>query len=248
MQVVEKHRILVADDEDSYRLSVMKHLQLSGLYDADGVGSGEAALEAMNTNHYDLLILDYKMGEVSGLNVLQRMFEQKMILPVIMVTSAGSETIAVEAMKLGAYEYVRKEEFALNRFPDLVRATLERQRFTLEREHGTRSPKKTPEKSEVSEALRSAGVFFSDSANAAIQVLDGELREYRHRISPNLNPSVRTDLDRIFKSVEVQVKVVSLLTEVLTELAALVSGDANTSVRASDSERDFTPVKNTREP
>ncbi len=204
-------------------MSVARRLRDTDLYDVDEVDSGEEVIAAIRYNSYDLLIIDHRMGQVSGLNVLQWMLEQKMSIPVIMVTGAGTETIAVEAMKLGAYDYIQKEAFELNHFPALVRATLERHSFKMERQQCERHPEEAGPSHEPPNLSRDAGMFFSDSADAAFHLIADGFSEYRKRIRPNLNPSVRSELDRIMMNAEEQLKMVSLLTAVLSDVTELAS-------------------------
>src|SRR3972149_1593679 len=71
---------------------------------------------------------------MSGLNVLQWMNEQKIETPVVMLTAAGSEIVAVEAMKYGAYDYIRKEQIDISHVPVILRGVNERFQFRKEKE------------------------------------------------------------------------------------------------------------------
>lgn len=104
-------QILIVDDEEPFRKVVSVVLQDRGGFDVEECESGESAIAALRQRAYDVVILDYRMEAVSGLNVLQWMLEQKIDTPVIVLTGAGSEHIAVEAMKLGAYDYIQKDLF-----------------------------------------------------------------------------------------------------------------------------------------
>ncbi len=130
---VKKITILVADDEDTIRKSILYTLRATDQYVVDSAESGLEAIESLQKRHYDILILDYIMPGMSGLNVLQKMLELKIETGVIMLTGAGSEYIAVEAMKLGAYDYVRKDLFDLNHLPTLINGVYERMMFKKER-------------------------------------------------------------------------------------------------------------------
>jgi DNA-binding response OmpR family regulator len=78
-------RILVVDDEASIRRLVSGTLANSG-YDVDAAENGADAWEALQVNHYDLLITDNNMPKVSGVELLQRLHATRMELPVIMAT------------------------------------------------------------------------------------------------------------------------------------------------------------------
>jgi DNA-binding NtrC family response regulator len=129
----KKINVLIADDEESFRKSILYSLRSTNQYNVDSAESGEETLEALQQHSYDILVLDYVMPGMSGLNVLQKMLELKIETAVIMLTGAGSEYIAVEAMKLGAYDYVRKDLFDINHLPTLINGVYERFMFKKER-------------------------------------------------------------------------------------------------------------------
>jgi len=194
-------------------------LRKSGLYVVDEVGSGEEAIRALKEVDYDLAILDHHMGEVSGLNVMQWFFEQKMQIPVIVLSGAGSDTIAVEMMKLGATDYVRKDQMELNRFPAFVNTTIEAFRSRRERQRGGVSIGRVMQKSDVIGLLENTSASFSRSAEAVIGLISDEFDEYRSRVRPNLAPSAQSDIDKIMKNFQEQLKLVSLFTKTLADLA-----------------------------
>lgn len=128
--------ILLVDDEGFFISLLASQLRDEYGYRTDTAFSGKEAIQKIGSarSYYDVVILDYLMPEVSGLNVLQRMHEQKNETPVVMLTAAGSETIAVEAMKLGAYDYVRKEHVDVHRLAVVIQATHERRLFRITKE------------------------------------------------------------------------------------------------------------------
>lgn len=221
MSFATKARILVADDEASYRMSVAMILLKSGLFEVDEASSGEEALAALNRAQYDLIILDHEMGEVSGLNVMQWLHEQKMQIPVIILTGSGSDTIAVEMMKLGAYDYVRKDQIEISRFPVLVNTTLEGYQSRLERQRTGASAGRALQKNDVISMLENTSSSFSRSAEAVIGLIADEFDEYHKRVRPNLAPSARSDVDRIMKNFQEQLKLVTLFTKTLADLTLI---------------------------
>jgi len=101
------HTILVIDDERSMRefLSIM--LGKEG-YRAIAIDNGNDALEFISKNKYDLIITDIKMPKMSGIDILRESMALHPNTPVIMITAFASTEVAVEAMKLGAYDYITK--------------------------------------------------------------------------------------------------------------------------------------------
>jgi two-component system nitrogen regulation response regulator GlnG len=100
-------RILVADDEESMRWVLSKALKRKG-FSVDLAIDGRQALSMVQDNSYDLAILDIKMPGINGLDLLDKIREQKKDLLVVIMTAEASMKNAVEAMKRGAYDYITK--------------------------------------------------------------------------------------------------------------------------------------------
>jgi DNA-binding NtrC family response regulator len=101
------HRILVVDDEEI----VLKSCQriLAGRdYEVDVESDGLQALERINQDYYEVLVLDIKMPRIDGLQILQRVKEGHPDIDVIMITGLHDIESAVKAMKLGAFDYLPK--------------------------------------------------------------------------------------------------------------------------------------------
>jgi DNA-binding NtrC family response regulator len=99
--------ILVVDDERTIGIAIQRLLKGRG-YDVDAVLSGEEAIERLGPGSYHLVITDLSLKGFSGMDLLRWIKEHKPETAVIMITAYGSEKIAVEAMKLGAADYVPK--------------------------------------------------------------------------------------------------------------------------------------------
>src|SRR5262245_32251409 len=100
-------RILVVDDEESIREFFEIMLKREG-YEVVTASNGREALEKLKKAKVDLILSDIQMPEMSGLELLAAVKELDPELVVIMITAFGSTETAVEAMKLGAYDYVQK--------------------------------------------------------------------------------------------------------------------------------------------
>ncbi len=108
--------ILVVDDEASIRRTLREILEYED-YGVDAVVDGEEALSAIRSNAYDLVLLDVKMPKLDGMEVLKAIAEEAPELPVVMISGHGTIETAVEATKLGAYDFIEKP-------PDLNRLLL----------------------------------------------------------------------------------------------------------------------------
>jgi DNA-binding NtrC family response regulator len=122
--------ILIVDDEAAQRTMIRGFLQKQGLHVSD-VGSGEQALRAVQSETFDLVISDYKMPMMSGLEVLAGIKQINPTLPVVILTAYGTVDSAVEAMKAGAYDYLSKP-VDLDELLHLIGRVQERQRLVTE--------------------------------------------------------------------------------------------------------------------
>jgi len=107
--LTEQHsaRILIAEDEANLRLVLQKELERLG-YRVQAAPDGEAALRKLEETNVDVLLCDINMPRVDGMEVLRRVHERPNPPEVIMLTGQATVETAVEAMKLGAYDYLTK--------------------------------------------------------------------------------------------------------------------------------------------
>ena len=99
--------IFVTDDELAIRSAIMKRLGRQG-HRVAGYESGEALIEALHHDLPDLILLDLKMPGLNGLDTLKQVRQLAPSAMVIMLTAYGTVQDAVEAMKLGAYDFLIK--------------------------------------------------------------------------------------------------------------------------------------------
>lgn len=103
----EKKGVLVIDDEKNIRMTLEKALQGAG-YDVETAINGENGLEKMEEEQFPVMLLDMKLPGINGMEVLREIKDMDYKTRVIMITGYGSIDTAVEAMKLGAVDYLRK--------------------------------------------------------------------------------------------------------------------------------------------
>lgn len=127
MAVLEA-RILVCDDEEHVLLTLQAILQEDG-YRVDVAADGVKAIEALRASHYDLVLTDLKMPGVDGLGVLAEVQKSSPSTVTIMMTGYGSVGSAIEAVHLGAYEYLLKP-MEVPELKQAVRRSLERKRLS----------------------------------------------------------------------------------------------------------------------
>ncbi|MDQ3606784.1 MAG: response regulator, partial [Gemmatimonadota bacterium] len=103
----ETARILIIDDDHAFRIGTGALLSDEG-YTVDAAPGGDAGLERLRTEPYDLVLLDLKMPGRTGLSVLEEIRRSGNDLPVLMLTGYATVDTAVQALKLGADDYITK--------------------------------------------------------------------------------------------------------------------------------------------
>ena len=122
--------VLVVDDEQSIRHFVKCALVDAG-YHVSEAGSGEAAMRLFRAEGPDLVVLDVRLPHADGLDLLAEIQQDSPGLPVIIITAVADVKKAVEAMRRGAFYFLRKP-LALDELEGLVREGLEKRRLRLE--------------------------------------------------------------------------------------------------------------------
>jgi two-component system, NtrC family, response regulator AtoC len=122
---MRKTKIMVVDDEHLIRWSLEQNLKKQG-YDVCTAGTGEDALRLAREEQPELVLLDYHLPGINGLEVLQRLKELDEDILVIMVTAQGGLETAVNTMRHGAYDYINKP-FNLDEMALVIRKALETQ-------------------------------------------------------------------------------------------------------------------------
>jgi DNA-binding NtrC family response regulator len=103
----EKKQILIADDEANIRRVLAAQLAKDG-YEVHTAEDGRAAMDVLAEHHVDVVITDLRMPRVDGMQLLAHVASTLPDVPVIMITAHGTVDTAVEALKLGAFDYVTK--------------------------------------------------------------------------------------------------------------------------------------------
>ena len=169
--------IAIVDDEEDMRQSISQWLSLSG-FNTQTFSSAEEALKALSSDYKGIIVTDIRMPGMDGMAFLKRLMSLDSALPVIMITGHGDVPMAVEAMRIGAYDFLEKP-FDPERMSELARRATQARRLTLDNRQlrrelsdGTVLLKKLVGSSPVMERLRED---ILDLAQADGHVLiDGE--------------------------------------------------------------------------
>src|SRR5262250_917453 len=165
-------KILVVDDEPSNRNILRQELTHEG-YSVETANDGAEALKKVVSSRPDLIVLDYMMPGLSGLDVLKELRKREDDTPVVMITAYGTLERAVEAMKEGAYDFITRP-FEPDHIVLVVQKALERQRLkrgieVLSEEIGERYRLivgESPKMSHVAELAKKAA-----TSNATVMLL-----------------------------------------------------------------------------
>ncbi|HBL16901.1 MAG: hypothetical protein A2X36_08155 [Elusimicrobia bacterium GWA2_69_24] len=170
--------ILVTDDEQDMRLALMNTLEMAG-YSVLDAGSGKEALERLKTAEIDLVLLDIRLPDMDGVQILKKIKVEHPGLPVIMCTGFGSLETAVKTVQLGAADYISKPFENKDLFQRIEKALSKRQlkaqsgpiTMRLMRELGVEAKAVEPSRDEDSAGESSGGRGTLKKAATALAFL-----------------------------------------------------------------------------
>ncbi len=123
-------KIAIVDDEKDMRQSISQWLALSG-FDTETFASAEDALKGLSPEYPGIVVSDIKMPGMDGMQLLKRLKSVDSTLPVIMITGHGDVPMAVEAMRIGAFDFLEKP-FNPDRMTELAKKATQARRLTLD--------------------------------------------------------------------------------------------------------------------
>jgi PAS domain S-box-containing protein len=136
-------RVLYAEDNaadaDLTRAHFCEH---APDFEIEVVQTGQACLDRLSRTTCDLLLLDYRLPDMEGLDVLRTLVRTDTLIPVVLVTGSGDEDVVVKALHLGATNYVPKAGNYLETLPDLLRGAIEEYRAKKNQRLLTRAPRR----------------------------------------------------------------------------------------------------------
>jgi DNA-binding response OmpR family regulator len=216
--------ILLVDDEETFVKVLAFHLRDHFGYRTTVACSGKDAIGLIESSRsgFDVVLLDYMMPEMNGLNVLQRMLEQKNQTPVIMLTAAGSEHIAVESLKLGAYDYVRKELIDISHLDILIRGTHERHMYRVNEMMEQERLKEMALNNDATERVRRVVNAITPKLNSALAQLAVSAEYEPERLMKALGDEERKELKKLLADVRQGVQTLETATRGLLSLFELL--------------------------
>jgi signal transduction histidine kinase/FixJ family two-component response regulator len=128
-------KILIVEDNISHQKLIIKTLSNFDIpLEIDSASSADECLEKVFNSKPDIILLDYNLGPgMNGIDIIKEIKEKGIDSTIIMVTGGGSEEVAVEAMKLGAYDYIIKSPGYLTLLSSVVKKAIEKRKYEMER-------------------------------------------------------------------------------------------------------------------
>lgn len=209
--------LLIEDDEDDYiMVREMLSRQTAVEFDLEWVSSYDAALETIGCNHHDVHLLDYRLGDRNGLELLRDLRRRGCIVPIIFMTGQGDYDVDVEAMKAGVADYLIKDQINPLILERSIRYAIERNRteqelrslsaqlLRVQEEERKRIARELHDSigaalsaakfsAENALALMEQGKAGTDVMKGLVSIIQNAIDESR-RIMTDLRPSVLDDL------------------------------------------------------
>lgn len=162
MEQMQRTPILLIDDNEAFANLVrdlLSSIQRGKNYELQWVDTYDAGLETLLQGNHDICLLDYVLDKEDGLSLLGKALASGCATPVVMLTGHGSQDLDIEAMRLGAVDYLDKKEISATLLERTIRHSIERKRArdALQKAHDeleTRVCERTAELSRIVELLR----------------------------------------------------------------------------------------------
>src|SRR5689334_9696882 len=122
--------LLVEDDEEDYFLARAGLSNAEDIvFNLDWIKTYDAALEAIRCNRHDVYLIDYRLGARDGLELLREAVALGCKAPLILLTVVGDHEVDVEAMRVGAADYLMKDQISASLLVSSIRHTMDRMRI-----------------------------------------------------------------------------------------------------------------------
>ena len=198
--------ILLIDDDDGYqsivkhRLSPFQNKQFEVIWEKEG----ERAVETLKANSsIDLILMDYYLQNQTGLDVTKKIFEEKINVPILFLTSNKDLRAAVDAMKYGVEDYLLKEDMDDTILPRTILNVLERVRLKKQVDEAEKQKMLSRKKTEAVQELVVTVCHEFNNPLAAIKITTAILS--RQKLSDE-EKALLDSLNRNVTSLEQQIK------------------------------------------
>lgn len=220
------NKILLVEDEDSLRLSLEIKLNMTNQYHVTSCASGEDAIERLQAETFDVVLLDYKLPGLSGLDVLRWMQEQKVGAPVIVLSGLEGESIPLDAMRLGAYDYIRKAHMDYEGLMLTIESVYERYLYRLALSNREKEELVERQRLQELETLRTFQNSVTSIGQFAENGLTGLMRKlevHRAALASLVGPESQERFQKIFNELTQDVELVSSGVKSMVDLSTFVA-------------------------
>lgn len=230
-------RILCMDDDPGMARLLQKHLSRAG-YEVEVAHDGNAGLSRNRNEPFDFLIIDYRMPGLTGIDVLRALSTDGGMPPSVILTGAGDEKTAVEAMKLGASDYILKD--ADGGYLELLESVIQK---ALQQKLLAEEKKAAEERLRRAHADLEAKTASLEELNVALKVLlrkrEEDQKGLEENILSNVNKFILPCIEKLKRTVS-NSKQATCLKLLESHLHEIVSPFAKTlSLKCAD----FTPAE-----
>lgn len=190
MTTADPTRILYMEDDAGLASLLKRRMRRQG-YAVDIAPDGEIGLKMAADTYYDLLLVDYNLPVLSGLEIIRKLTMRSDYPPLIMLTGAGNEALAVEAIQCGASNYVVKDNHGnyFEMLPTVIENALENKRLAVEKRKAQDALKRyevlIEKSSELTTVLGSTGLLTYVSSSA-LQVLGIHASRFQNKNLANI--------------------------------------------------------------
>jgi DNA-binding response OmpR family regulator len=195
--------VLIIDDEKNIRLTLSMALEQPGI-SVDTASTGTEALEKLAEKSYEVILLDLRLPDLDGMEILRHIAEMRPEIKVIVITAYGSIDLAVEAMKLGAVDFLPKP-FDTTDVREMVRRVSDRESLEKQQgqdyDHYLELAKKRISNSQFNAARVYAqkAIFLNSNRPEAFNLLGGLFEARGKRKEADTNYRVALELDPTYE-------------------------------------------------
>jgi len=129
--MTETYLVLIVEDDPGQSDMVREFLRIAGIPNVEVVRSIHALIERLQSGQFDIVLLDYRLPDGTGLEALEQIKARNLLVPVIMLTGQGDERVAVQALQRGAVDYLLKTGDYLVALPSLIRKAVQANQLQL---------------------------------------------------------------------------------------------------------------------
>ena len=215
-------KVLIVDDELAFTKLLSLDLEANGDFSVTEANTGEQALTLLGNETFDIVLLDYHLDTMTGLQILEWMNEKKIETPVVMLTAAGTEEVAVNAMKLGAYDYMRKERLELHHLPVVINGVHERYLYRKELKQQELKKIEDEKQQAAVQMFQTTVRTIAHHVNNALAVIMLRSSSYERNVRKSLDPEAARDILQLISDLKGQASMIEAVVRSLVELSNVV--------------------------